>query len=52
MSQPSTPPEVREQLEAVVKDGVAIVDAAIVDCTTPFEYSMEVVTALLEDPNL
>lgn len=51
-SQPSTPPEVREQREATMKDGVAIVDAMVVDCIALFEQSMEVVMALKEDPNL
>jgi len=51
-SSPSTSPEVREQREATVKDGVATMDAAVVDCTALFEQSMEVVMTLQEDPNL
>lgn len=51
-SQPSTPPEVREQREAAVKDSISTVDAAVVHCTTLFEQGMEVVTTLQEDPNL
>lgn len=45
-SQPSTPPEVREQHKAAVKDGVTAVDAVVVDCTVLFEQSMEVVTEM------
>lgn len=51
-SQPSTPPEVREQREAAVKDGVAMVDVVVGDCTVLFEQTMEVVMTLQEDPNL
>lgn len=51
-SQPSTPPKVREQREAAVKDGVAAVDVAVVDCTALFKQSMEVVRTLQEDPHL
>jgi len=45
-SQTSTPPEVREQRSAVVKEGIATMDVAVVNCTTLFEHAMEVVTAL------
>lgn len=51
-SQPSTPLEVREQREVVVKDAIANIDAAVVDCTMLFEQAMEIVTTLQEDPNL
>ena len=51
-AQPSTPPEVREQCEAAVKDAAATVDAAVEDCTTLSEQSMEVVTTLQKDPNM
>lgn len=50
--QPSTSLEVREHREAIVKDGVAAVDATVVDCTALFDQSMEVVTTMQEDPNL
>ena len=36
-SQPSTPPEVREEREVVVKEGVAMVDAVVVDCVVLFK---------------
>lgn len=45
-SYPSTPPYVREQREAIVKDGVAAVDATVVDCTVLFEQYMEIITTL------
>ncbi len=51
-SQPSTPLEIREQGEAFVKDGVAIVNAAVADCTVHFEQEIEVVTNLQEDLTL
>jgi len=35
-----------------VKDGITTVDAMVVDCTTPFEQEMEVITALQEDTTL
>ena len=45
-SQPSTLPEVREQHGATIKEGMDIVDAIVVDCTTLFELVMEFVTTL------
>lgn len=51
-SQPLTLPKVREQCEAAVKDGVPIVDAMVMDCTTLFEQAMEEVTTLQEDLKL
>jgi len=45
-SHPMTPLEVREHREAIVKDGLATVDAAVVDYTTLFEQAMEVVMTL------
>ena len=36
-TQPSTPLEVKEQREAVVRDGVIAVDVAVVECTALFE---------------
>ena len=50
-SQPSTSPKVRKQREAIVKDGVATMDAMIGDCTMLFEQAMELVMNLQEDPN-
>lgn len=50
--QPSTSPKVREQCSAAVKEGIAIVDVAVVDCTNLFEHAMDVVTTLQEDPTL
>eukprot|EP00253_Pinus_taeda_P028291 PITA_28291 len=35
--QPSTPPEVREQREAAVKNAVAVADSAVEKCTALFE---------------
>ena len=35
-----------------MKDGVAAVDVAVVDCTSLLEQSMEIVMTLQEDPNL
>lgn len=51
-AKPSTPPDVREQREASIKDAIATVDAIVKDYTTLFEQSLEVVTNLQEDPNL
>lgn len=51
-SQPSTLPEVREQREVAVKEGIATVDAAMADCTTLFEKTMEVMMILEEDPTM
>ena len=45
-SQPSNPPEIREQCDAVVKDAVTTVDVAVAYCTMLFQQSMEVITNL------
>ena len=36
-AQPLNLPEVREKCNPAVKEGIATVDAAVVDCTTLFE---------------
>lgn len=43
-SQPSTPTEVKEQQEAIVKDGVVAIDVVAADCTALYQKSMEVFT--------
>lgn len=52
MAQPSTPPEVKEQQATTIFEAVAVVDITVVDYTQLFEKSFEVLTNLLEDPNV
>ncbi len=42
----STPPEVREQCEAAVKDEAAAVDATVKECTSLLQRSLKIVTIL------
>lgn len=51
-AQPLTPPEVKEQREATIKNVVTTVDAAVNYCTALFEQLLEVFSSLQEDPNL
>lgn len=47
-----TLPEVREKHRVTIKEGMATLDATVIDFTTLFEQAMELVTTLQEDPNL
>jgi len=51
-AQPLTPLEFREQCKAAVKDVTSAEEAAVKECTSPFELSLEIVTSLQEDPNI
>lgn len=51
-AQTSSPPEVREQCETIVKDAIIAVDTAVKDCTTLIEKVLKVVTSLQEDLEL
>ena len=51
-TQPSTPPEVREQCASTITIGIEDISSAVKDCTKLFEESFEVLTTLEEDPNI
>lgn len=44
--QNTTPPEVWEQREVVIKEGMVTLDVAVTDCSTLFKQVMEVATTL------
>ena len=45
-TQPSTPPEVKEQRTTTVTEAIAAIDSVVVDYTQLFEQSFEVLTSL------
>lgn len=50
--QPMTPPEVREQCEATIEEGMTMVEDVVKGCKELFEQAMELWTSLQEDPAL
>jgi len=50
--QPTTPPKVREQHEATIKEEIDTLDTAVKGCTQLFQQTMELWTSLQEDPTL
>jgi len=47
-----TPPEVREQCEATIEEGMTMVEDVVKGCKELFEQAMELWTSLQEDPAL
>ena len=50
--QPSTPPEVREQLVGAITTRLEGMGGLVWDCTSMLEEALEVITTLQEDPNI
>lgn len=51
-TQPSTPPEVREQCPSAITLGLEEMGSVVRDCTNMLEDALEVLTTLQEDANI